>query len=50
MLWGSLWMCLLKATAEHDSSCRTKGKCCDVILSQQNQGRACRVSLLQHAA
>jgi len=23
MLEGSLWMCLLKATAEHDSSCLT---------------------------
>ena len=26
MLEGSLWLCLLKATAEHDSSCRIKAK------------------------
>ena len=43
-------MCLLKATAANESPCRAKGKSCDVLLSQQNQGRACRVSLLQHAA
>jgi len=30
--------------------CRAKGKSCDVILRQQNQGRAGRVYLLQHAA
>jgi hypothetical protein len=30
--------------------CRRKGKSCDVILRQQNQGRACRVYLLQQAA
>jgi hypothetical protein len=30
--------------------CRRKGKSCDVISSQQNQGKACRIYLLQQAA
>ena len=30
--------------------CRVKGQCRNVILRQQNQGRACRVYLLQQAA
>ena len=40
----------LDSLVHYIPSCRIKGKSCDVILRQQNQGRACRECLLQQAA